>query len=177
MFAWLRNINTSDFVTPSLDSCLDSRCHFSNVVLIEPILRHENIELVEIRLFSELCQSIERDVAVDHVFHSCLGLAHIVNTAANDQPLFVSIAGLDRHQVTDTGLRNLESIALNQYLASRRWPCTSLVFEPGNVNIAVILYYKQYEVSPLYRSRLDLPIVRIRLDGLRQHYGVGRISK
>ena len=126
MFAWLRNINAPHFVSTALINVWFS-LPLLDVVLIEPVLRDENIELVEMWLFAELDQGREIDVAVDDVLHARLRLAHVVNAAADHEWLLDAVCGLNCHGVADVCLAQPEthraqSVSRLSQAATRRSP-------------------------------------------------------
>src|SRR6185369_15543627 len=130
--------------------------HAPDVVLVKPVLRDEDVQLIEARLFAELDECCEIDVAVDDVLHARLRLAHVVNAAADYERCFYAIRSLDGDGVADVCPRYLKRIALDQYLACRWRPSATLGHELADANIAVIFDHKQDEVAPLHWTSFDL---------------------
>src|SRR5689334_11533634 len=113
MFARHWNVNASNLVTASFNNRFNLRHYIANVGFIKSVFSYENVQLIEIRFFTEQLQRFECDVAVNHVFHSRLGLANVVYSAADDELVFHAVRGLDGYNVTDLCMCDLESITLD----------------------------------------------------------------
>src|SRR5882724_6789060 len=101
MFAGWWDLHAANGVPTAFDSLHSARDDVADVLLVEAICCRENLELVEPRLFAELCQRGQRDVAVDAVFHSRLRLADVVNAASDAKRGLASVRGFDAHRVAD----------------------------------------------------------------------------
>jgi hypothetical protein len=156
VFAGRGHINTPDLAAPRLDQRLHVCRDFADVILVELVLRNENVESIKIRFFAELDQGCEIDVAVDDVFHARLRLAHVVNAPADHEWLFDAIWRFHHHGIADAGVQDLKRVALNQDLAYRRRPCALLGFEFADANVAIVFHDKQHQVAPVHRSGFDL---------------------
>src|SRR5438105_3661939 len=138
MFARRGYLNTPHFMPATLDHLLDVCDHSLDVVLVESILRQENVQLIEVRLFAELGQRCKIDVTIDHVLHARLRLADVMNAAADHERSLDAVGSLHDNCVADAGFRNLKSIALDQDLTGRRWPRALFRHELADTNVAVI---------------------------------------
>jgi len=87
MFARHRNIQPAHCTPLAFDPLFNVRRYAANMRFIELIARHNNVQPIQVRLFAELRQRRQRDVAVNDVFHSCLRLANVFDRAADAQRL------------------------------------------------------------------------------------------
>src|SRR4026207_22819 len=83
-----------------------------------------------------------------------------MHAPANREWLLDSIRGLHCYSVADACLRDLERIALDQYLAGRGRPRAVLRHELADANVAVVFNYKKDQVAPLHWPSFDLPADR-----------------
>ena len=105
MSAWGR-FPGGDFHPPhgmpfALQPLLHARRHRQDVLLVERVVGHHELDLIEVGLFSQLREGVEGDVAVDDVLHARLGLAHVVDGAAHSQGPLISAGGPHGHGVAD----------------------------------------------------------------------------
>src|ERR1051325_4186019 len=156
MLTGLWNLDAWHVMSSALDQPLNIGGDAPDVVFVEPVLCDDDVQLIEPRLFAELDQGGEIDVAIDDVLHARLRLAHVVHTAADDERLLYAVRSLDCDCVAGVSLRDLKRIALDQYLARRGWPRAALRHELADANVAVVFHHKQDQVVPLDWSRLDL---------------------
>src|SRR5574338_36592 len=171
MLSRLRNVNAADLVSTTLYQLFDVARNAPYVTFVKPVLRDEDVQLIESRFLAELDQRREIDVTIDDVLHARLRLAHVVYTAADHEWLFDTLRGLHGDSVADVCFRNLESVALDQHFTSGRRPCTALGHEFANAYVAVVFNYKQHQVAPLHWSSLDLPADRAPRFGIA-HFGI-----
>ncbi len=127
----------------------------ADVLLVEPVLRHEDLQLIEKRLLAQLRQRVERDVAVDQVLHAGLRLADIVDAAADTQGLLVPASRLHDHGVADLRASDLEGIPLDQDLACSRRPRALLGIDLADSDLPEVLDHEEHQVAPLHRAGLD----------------------
>src|SRR6185436_18355760 len=156
MLAGWRNVNATHVVSAALNQLLNLAGDAPDVVFVEPVLRDEDVQLIESRLFAKLDQRGEIDVAVNDVLHARLRLAHVVHTAADDERLFDPVHSLDRDCIADVCFHNLKRIALDQYLAGGGRPRAAFRHKLADANVAVVLDDKQDQVAPLHWSSFDL---------------------
>src|SRR5215217_5597847 len=156
MLAGPRNLDAAHVMSTALDQLLDVARHAPDVVFVKPVLRDEDVQLIEARLFAELDEGCEIDIAVDDVLHARLRLAHVVNTAADHEWCLDAIRSLDCDGVADVCPRDLKRIALDQYRAVCRRPSVALRHELADANVAEIFDYKQNQVAPLHWTSLNL---------------------
>src|SRR5215217_7456091 len=156
MLAGSRNLDAAHVMSTALDQLLDVARHAPDVVFVKPVLRDEDVQLIEARLFAELDEGCEIDIAVDDVLHTRLRLAHVVNAAADHEWCLYAIRSLDGDSIAGVYLRHLKRIALDQYLASRRRPRATLRHELADANVAVVFNHKQDQVAPLHWTSFDL---------------------
>src|ERR1044072_9461437 len=156
MLAGTRDINTNDFVTATLDQRFDVGNNLFDMRLVKPVLCDQEIYLIESRLFAELDKCSEIDVAVDDILHPRLRLAYIVNPTADHEGLLNAICSLHCYGIANARSHNLERVALDQDLAGRRRPGAAFRHEFTDAYVAVVLDYKQDQVTPLNWTRLDL---------------------
>src|SRR5207237_1143158 len=143
MFAGRGYLYTPHFMPATLNHLLDIGHHSLDVVLVESILRHENVQLIEVRLFAELNQGRQIDVTINDVLHARLRLAHIMNAAADQEGSLDAVRSLHENCVADAGFRNLKSIPLDQDLTGRGRPGTLLRHEFADADVAVIFDDKE----------------------------------
>src|SRR5262249_61187738 len=122
---------------------------------VEPVPVYHDLQLIEVRLFPQLLQRVEVDVAVNGVLHARLGLAYILHSAAETQRPLITSGRLDRHRIADARPGDLDGVAFDQYLAGRRRPGALLRLQRADANSAEIRYHKQSQVAPLHRPGLN----------------------
>jgi hypothetical protein len=83
MLAGTRNLNALHFVAAALDQRFDIGNDSFDMCLVKSVLCDQKIDLVESRLFAELYEGGEIDIAIDDILHARLRLAHVVNTTTN----------------------------------------------------------------------------------------------
>src|SRR6185369_9519389 len=94
MLARRGNLNAAYVMTATPDQSLNVGSYAPDVIFVEPLLRDEDVQLIEPRFFAELDQGGEIDVAIDDIFHARLRLAHVVHTAADHEWLLDTIRSL-----------------------------------------------------------------------------------
>src|ERR1044072_4037062 len=139
VLAGLRNLDALYFVAATLDQSLDIRNDAFDVSFVKPVLRDKNVYLIESRLFAQLGECGEIDVAIDDVLHARLRLADVVNTTADHKGLLDAVRSLHCYYVANVRLRNLKRVAFDQDLARRRRPCTGFWHELADANVPVVL--------------------------------------
>src|SRR6185503_6017196 len=156
MLARRGDVDAPNFMPAAFDQLLDVCDYSPDVVFVKPVLRDEDVQLVQLRLFAELDQRGEIDVAVNDILHSRLRLAHVVDAAANHQWLLDAIRSFYGHRVADTCFRNLKRIALDQDLAVRWRPRATLGNKRADADVAIVMDHKEHQIAPLRWSSLHL---------------------
>src|SRR5689334_22747096 len=171
MLAGSRNVDAQHFVATVLDQRLDVGNDSFDMRFVKSVLCDQKIYLIEPRLFAELGQGGEIDIAVNNVLHTRLCLAHVVNATADHKWLLDAVCSLHCHRVANARSYNLKRITLDQNLACQGRPRAVFRHEFTDANVAVILDYKQDQVAPLRWTRLDLATDRPARLGVA-HFGI-----
>src|SRR5215208_3936353 len=149
-------VHATNFMPATLYDFFNVAHDMFNVVLVKPVFRDKNIQLIEIRFFAQLDQGGEIDITVNDVLHPRLRLAHVVNAAGNCERLLNAIGSLYDHRIANARFRDLKRVALDQDLARCRRPRAFLRNKLADADVAVIVNDKQDYVAPLHWSRLEL---------------------
>src|SRR5262245_51222689 len=151
MFAGLRNISSTRLMSATLDQLLHVGCDVAHMRFIKFVPVYRNLQLVEVRLFAQLSERVEVDVAVDDVLHARLCLAYILHRTAETQRPLIASGRPDRHGIADARPGDLNGVAFDQYLAGTWRPGALLRLQRADANIPEILHDKQSQVAPLNR--------------------------
>ncbi len=125
------------------------------MLFIEPVIGDQDLELVQVGLFAQQRQSVQSDVAIDHVLHARLCLAYIMDAAGNTQRLLFSLRRLDQHAIADACAGHLKSISLDEYFSGGRRPCALLRHQRADAYVPEVLHYKEHQAAPLRGTSFD----------------------
>src|SRR5579859_4011043 len=155
MFTRSGNIYAANSVTATFNQLLYFLGDSAYVLLVKPVFRDQDVQLVQIRLFAQPDKCVQRYIAVDAVLHARLGLANIMHAAGHVQGLFLPLADPDRYGVADLRMRYLKGVPLDQYFSCGRRPCAMLWRQPAYADTSVVFHHKDHQIAPLGWTAFD----------------------
>src|SRR6266446_5763216 len=130
------NIYSANGMPAVLDHFLEVGRDVANMIAIQFVRGHQNIQLIKIWLLTQLRQSVQSDVSIHDILHPGLGLAHVADAAADAERSLFSPRRLNGHCVANPRPRDLERVSFDQYFPRFRRPGALLWLKRADADVS-----------------------------------------